>query len=81
MPSQPHPLEMVERMFLETLCRCVSRCEKDGRTLILVNGEAPYARFSFRTFRFTEHQNLTLSTFYLQCVAHLCETSACPSRQ
>uniref|UniRef100_UPI00398E7D81 zona pellucida-like domain-containing protein 1 n=1 Tax=Pristiophorus japonicus TaxID=55135 RepID=UPI00398E7D81 len=56
-------------------------CARDPKTSILLNGEAPYARFSFRTFRFLEHSKLPLSTFYLQCVVRLCERSACQSLQ
>ncbi|XP_072322912.1 zona pellucida-like domain-containing protein 1 isoform X2 [Scyliorhinus torazame] len=54
-------------------------CVKNEKTSILVNGEAPYAHFSFQAFRFIEHSDLPLSTFYLQCAARICEISVCPS--
>ncbi|XP_016422626.1 zona pellucida-like domain-containing protein 1 [Sinocyclocheilus rhinocerous] len=44
-----------------------------------VNGEQQVARFSFETFRFVEHRNKTVSTFYLHCTTRLCESSFCRS--
>lgn len=35
------------------------------------------AYFSFEAFRFVEHKNQTVSTFYLHCVTRLCEVSSC----
>ncbi|MGH0182281.1 UNVERIFIED_CONTAM: hypothetical protein FKN15_026008, partial [Acipenser sinensis] len=46
-------------------------------TTIIVNGDTQYARFSFPAFRFTEQQNLTVSTYYLHCITRLCDSSAC----
>lgn len=44
-----------------------------------VNWEQQVARFSFETFRFVEHRNRTVSTFYLHCITRLCESSFCRS--
>ncbi|XP_039618453.1 zona pellucida-like domain-containing protein 1 [Polypterus senegalus] len=52
-------------------------CSKDGQTVIEINGLQQVARFSFEAFRFVEHRNLTVSTFYLHCITRLCEKSAC----
>ncbi|XP_033866593.3 zona pellucida-like domain-containing protein 1 [Acipenser ruthenus] len=52
-------------------------CSEDKRTTIIVNGDTQYARFSFPAFRFTEQQNLTVSTYYLHCITRLCDSSAC----
>ncbi|XP_041088518.1 zona pellucida-like domain-containing protein 1 [Polyodon spathula] len=52
-------------------------CSGDKRTTIIVNGDTQYARFSFPAFRFTEQQNLTVSTYYLHCITRLCDSSFC----
>ncbi|XP_041098398.1 zona pellucida-like domain-containing protein 1 [Polyodon spathula] len=52
-------------------------CTRDGQTVIISNGQEQLARFSFETFRFVEHKNLPVSTFYLHCATRLCEKSAC----
>ncbi|XP_028825762.1 zona pellucida-like domain-containing protein 1 [Denticeps clupeoides] len=54
-------------------------CTKDGQTVVPLNGIAQRAQFSFEAFRFVEHKNLTVSTFYLHCVTRLCENSSCAS--
>ncbi|KAM9469030.1 zona pellucida-like domain-containing protein 1 [Clarias gariepinus] len=54
-------------------------CKRDGQTVVYLNGESQEARFSFEAFHFVEHQNVTVSTFYLHCVTRLCENSTCPS--
>ncbi|TRY90566.1 hypothetical protein DNTS_018349 [Danionella cerebrum] len=54
-------------------------CHQDQQTIIYVNGEQQVARFSFETFRFIEHRNKTVSTFYLHCATRLCESSFCTS--
>ncbi|XP_061917814.1 zona pellucida-like domain-containing protein 1 [Entelurus aequoreus] len=52
-------------------------CTRDAQTKVELNGESQEARFSFEAFRFLEHKNLTVSTFYLHCVTRLCEVSTC----
>ncbi|MGH0178965.1 UNVERIFIED_CONTAM: hypothetical protein FKN15_000416 [Acipenser sinensis] len=52
-------------------------CTRDGQTVIVSNGQEQLARFSFEAFRFVEHKNLPVSTFYLHCATRLCEKSAC----
>ncbi|XP_053095807.1 zona pellucida-like domain-containing protein 1 [Pangasianodon hypophthalmus] len=54
-------------------------CRRDGQTVVYLNGVSQEARFSFEAFHFVEHQNKTVSTFYLHCVTRLCENSTCPS--
>uniref|UniRef100_A0A673K0J0 Si:ch73-261i21.5 n=1 Tax=Sinocyclocheilus rhinocerous TaxID=307959 RepID=A0A673K0J0_9TELE len=54
-------------------------CNLDLQTIMGVNGEQQVARFSFETFRFVEHRNKTVSTFYLHCTTRLCESSFCRS--
>ncbi|XP_055064260.1 zona pellucida-like domain-containing protein 1 [Misgurnus anguillicaudatus] len=52
-------------------------CNHDPQTIIGVNGEQQVARFSFETFRFVEHRNRSVSTYYVHCTTRLCETSFC----
>ncbi|XP_067307957.1 zona pellucida-like domain-containing protein 1 [Pseudorasbora parva] len=52
-------------------------CTRDAQTILDLNGLSQEARFSFEAFRFVEHKNLTVSTFYLHCVTRLCENSTC----
>ncbi|XP_070826187.1 zona pellucida-like domain-containing protein 1 [Chaetodon trifascialis] len=52
-------------------------CNRDAQTKVEVNGIAQMAYFSFEAFRFVEHKNQTVSTFYLHCVTRLCEVSSC----
>uniref|UniRef100_A0A3P9HV43 Si:dkey-4p15.5 n=1 Tax=Oryzias latipes TaxID=8090 RepID=A0A3P9HV43_ORYLA len=54
-------------------------CTRDAQTKIELNGVSQTARFSFEAFRFVEHKNLTVSTFYLHCATRLCEASNCAS--
>uniref|UniRef100_A0A667Z6H1 Si:ch73-261i21.5 n=1 Tax=Myripristis murdjan TaxID=586833 RepID=A0A667Z6H1_9TELE len=54
-------------------------CDRDGQTVIGVNGQQQEARFSFEAFRFVQEENRTLSTFYLHCATRLCERSFCSS--
>ncbi|XP_030648973.1 zona pellucida-like domain-containing protein 1 [Chanos chanos] len=54
-------------------------CNRDGQTVIALNGESQVARFSFEAFRFVEHKNKTVSTFYLHCATRLCERTFCNS--
>ncbi|XP_071392446.1 zona pellucida-like domain-containing protein 1 [Centroberyx affinis] len=52
-------------------------CTRDGQTLMELNGDAQNAHFSFEAFRFVEHKNQTISTFYLHCVTRLCQVAQC----
>ncbi|XP_021335069.2 zona pellucida-like domain-containing protein 1 isoform X1 [Danio rerio] len=54
-------------------------CYKEPQTVMFVNGELQTARFSFETFRFTEHRNRTVSTSYIHCATRLCEKTFCRS--
>ncbi|XP_067112959.1 zona pellucida-like domain-containing protein 1 isoform X2 [Osmerus mordax] len=72
--TSPHPVN-------STYYDLFVGCNRDGQTVIGVNGQQQVARFSFEAFRFVQHQNRTLSTFYLHCIARLCETSLCSSLQ
>ncbi|XP_007554467.1 zona pellucida-like domain-containing protein 1 isoform X1 [Poecilia formosa] len=54
-------------------------CTRDPQTKVEENGISQKAQFSFEAFRFIEHKNLTVSTFYLHCVTRLCEKSTCSS--
>lgn len=53
------------------------RCTRDEQTRVELNGASQEAHFSFEAFRFVEHKNQTISTFYLHCVTRLCEVSSC----
>ncbi|KAE8295133.1 Zona pellucida-like domain-containing protein 1 [Larimichthys crocea] len=52
-------------------------CVRDPQTMVDINGVSQVAHFSFAAFRFVEHKNLTVSTFYLHCTTRLCEVSTC----
>uniref|UniRef100_A0AAR2M4V3 ZP domain-containing protein n=1 Tax=Pygocentrus nattereri TaxID=42514 RepID=A0AAR2M4V3_PYGNA len=52
-------------------------CNRDGQTVIGANGEGQESRFSFEAFRFVEHKNQTISTFYLHCATRLCDRAIC----
>ncbi|XP_056450619.1 zona pellucida-like domain-containing protein 1 [Gadus chalcogrammus] len=52
-------------------------CNKDGQTIIAINGMDQNARFSFEAFRFVQQR--TSATFYLHCSTRLCERSSCPA--
>ncbi|XP_056905491.1 zona pellucida-like domain-containing protein 1 isoform X2 [Takifugu flavidus] len=54
-------------------------CTRDAQTKLEQNGEAQSANFSFEAFRFVEHKNQPISTFYLHCITRLCEVSSCAS--
>ncbi|XP_016308351.1 zona pellucida-like domain-containing protein 1 [Sinocyclocheilus anshuiensis] len=54
-------------------------CNRDAQTKIDWNGISQVALFSFEAFRFVEHKNLSISTFYLHCATRLCENSTCAS--
>ncbi|CAL8362609.1 unnamed protein product [Merluccius merluccius] len=52
-------------------------CDRDGQTKLESNGVSQIAHFSFEAFRFVEHKNKSISTFYLHCVTRLCEVDKC----
>eukprot|EP00064_Thunnus_orientalis_P000554 superscaffoldBa00000028_g555 len=54
-------------------------CNRDGQTVMGINGEQQEARFSFEAFRFVHHMDSTLSTYYVHCATRLCVKSYCPS--
>ncbi|XP_047450496.1 zona pellucida-like domain-containing protein 1 [Mugil cephalus] len=54
-------------------------CTRDAQTKVELNGVSQKAHFSFEAFRFVEHKNQTVSTFYLHCATRLCEASTCSS--
>ncbi|XP_063348620.1 zona pellucida-like domain-containing protein 1 [Pelmatolapia mariae] len=54
-------------------------CTRDAQTVVEQNGVSHTANFNFEAFRFVEHKNRTVSTFYLHCVTRLCEASTCSS--
>ncbi|KAM3616052.1 uncharacterized protein V6R79_011421 [Siganus canaliculatus] len=70
--TQPDPL-------LRTFYDLFVGCTRDGQTKVELNGLSQKAYFSFEAFRFVEHKNQTVSTFYLHCVTRLCEVSSCSS--
>lgn len=57
----------------------IHRCTRDSQTKVEVNGLSQKAQFSFEAFRFVEHKNMTVSTFYLHCTTRLCEVATCQS--
>ncbi|XP_066506224.1 zona pellucida-like domain-containing protein 1 [Hoplias malabaricus] len=52
-------------------------CNRDSQTVMGPNGVGQDARFSFEAFRFVEHRNQTISTFYLHCATRLCDRTIC----
>uniref|UniRef100_A0A3Q3JJ79 ZP domain-containing protein n=1 Tax=Monopterus albus TaxID=43700 RepID=A0A3Q3JJ79_MONAL len=54
-------------------------CARDPQTTITLNGVTQIAHFTFEAFRFIEHKNLSVSTFYLHCLVRLCDVSTCTS--
>ncbi|XP_022049835.2 zona pellucida-like domain-containing protein 1 [Acanthochromis polyacanthus] len=52
-------------------------CTFDGQTKVELNGKGQKAYFSFEAFRFVEHKNLTVSTFYVHCAVRLCKDEDC----
>ncbi|XP_075876141.1 zona pellucida-like domain-containing protein 1 [Nelusetta ayraudi] len=54
-------------------------CNRDGQTVMGVNGEEQTARFSFETFRFIQSMEETVSTYYVHCATRLCVHSFCPT--
>ncbi|XP_029302362.1 zona pellucida-like domain-containing protein 1 [Cottoperca gobio] len=70
--TRPYPM-------LNTYYDLFVGCQRDKQTKVELNGVSQEAHFSFETFRFVEHKNQTVSTFYLHCVTRLCEASSCSS--
>uniref|UniRef100_A0AAY4B4F8 ZP domain-containing protein n=1 Tax=Denticeps clupeoides TaxID=299321 RepID=A0AAY4B4F8_9TELE len=68
----PYP---VNRSFFDLFVGC----NHDAQTVMGVNGASQQARFSFEAFRFVEHRNQTVSTFYIHCATRLCERTYCSS--
>uniref|UniRef100_A0A3P8T719 Si:ch73-261i21.5 n=1 Tax=Amphiprion percula TaxID=161767 RepID=A0A3P8T719_AMPPE len=54
-------------------------CNRDGQTVMGVNGEQQKARFSFEAFRFVQSGDATLSTYYVHCATRLCVNTFCPT--
>ncbi|XP_047450600.1 zona pellucida-like domain-containing protein 1 [Mugil cephalus] len=54
-------------------------CSRGAQTKVELNGMSQKAHFSFEAFRFVEHKNQTVSTFFLHCATRLCETPTCRS--
>ncbi|XP_041808936.1 zona pellucida-like domain-containing protein 1 [Chelmon rostratus] len=54
-------------------------CNRDGQTVMGVNGEQQEARFSFEAFRFVQNTEATISTYYVHCATRLCMNSFCPT--
>ncbi|XP_030601008.1 zona pellucida-like domain-containing protein 1 [Archocentrus centrarchus] len=70
--TSPHPMQ-------STSYDLFVGCTRDAQTVIDMNGLSHRAQFHFEAFRFVEHKNRTVSTFYLHCVTRLCEVSTCSS--
>lgn len=66
----PHRVRLLHASLLP-------RCNRDSQTKVDLNGLSQKAQFSFEAFRFLEHRNLTVSTFYLHCATRLCEVATC----
>ncbi|XP_033496472.1 zona pellucida-like domain-containing protein 1 [Epinephelus lanceolatus] len=54
-------------------------CNRDGQTVMDINGEQQEARFSFEAFRFIQSTGDTLSTYYVHCATRLCVNTFCPN--
>ncbi|CAL9684108.1 unnamed protein product [Knipowitschia caucasica] len=54
-------------------------CDFDPQTQLQENGDSQTAKFVFEAFRFMEHKNMAVSSFYLHCITRLCNVSACES--
>ncbi|CAF98586.1 unnamed protein product [Tetraodon nigroviridis] len=54
-------------------------CNRDGQTVIGVNGDEQVARFSFEAFRFIHSTEATFSTYYVHCATRLCVNDFCTS--
>ncbi|XP_076002378.1 zona pellucida-like domain-containing protein 1 [Genypterus blacodes] len=52
-------------------------CDHDPQTKVIMNGDTQQALFEFEAFRFVEHNNLKVSTFYLHCITRLCDVNKC----
>ncbi|XP_054482409.1 zona pellucida-like domain-containing protein 1 [Anoplopoma fimbria] len=54
-------------------------CNRDGQTVLGVNGAQQKAQFSFEAFRFVQSTDERLSTYYVHCATRLCVNSFCPN--
>ncbi|KAM8740989.1 zona pellucida-like domain-containing protein 1 [Acanthopagrus schlegelii] len=54
-------------------------CNRDGQTVMGINGQQQKARFSFEAFRFVQFTGSALSTYYVHCATRLCVNSFCPT--
>ncbi|XP_035521949.1 zona pellucida-like domain-containing protein 1 [Morone saxatilis] len=54
-------------------------CNRDGQTIMGVNGQQQEARFSFEAFRFIQNSDTTFSMYYVHCATRLCVNSFCPN--
>ncbi|XP_044078615.1 zona pellucida-like domain-containing protein 1 [Siniperca chuatsi] len=54
-------------------------CNRDGQTIMGVNGEQQEARFSFEAFRFVQNTDAPLSIYYVHCAIRLCVNWFCPN--
>ncbi|XP_042355556.1 zona pellucida-like domain-containing protein 1 [Plectropomus leopardus] len=53
-------------------------CNRDGQTVMGVNGVQQEARFSFEAFRFVQSTDAIISTYYVHCATRLCVNTFCP---
>ncbi|XP_047463104.1 zona pellucida-like domain-containing protein 1 [Mugil cephalus] len=53
-------------------------CNRDGQTVMGVNGMQQEARFSFEAFRFVHGADEMVSIYYLHCATRLCLNTYCP---
>ncbi|XP_051252947.1 zona pellucida-like domain-containing protein 1 isoform X3 [Dicentrarchus labrax] len=68
--TSPYPVQ-------STYYDLIMGCTRGAQTKVELNGVSQKATFSFEAFRFVEHKNQTVSTFYLHCATRLCEVSSC----
>ncbi|KAJ3591486.1 hypothetical protein NHX12_009430 [Muraenolepis orangiensis] len=57
----------------------ITRCNLDEQTKVELNGVSQMANFSFEAFRFVEHRNNSISTFFVHCITRLCAVEDCPA--
>ncbi|AWO98842.1 putative zona pellucida-like domain-containing protein 1 [Scophthalmus maximus] len=53
------------------------RCTLNPQIKVELNGVSQMANFSFEAFRFVDHKEQIVSTYYVHCVTRLCETTSC----
>uniref|UniRef100_A0A8D3A7Y1 Si:dkey-4p15.5 n=1 Tax=Scophthalmus maximus TaxID=52904 RepID=A0A8D3A7Y1_SCOMX len=52
-------------------------CTLNPQIKVELNGVSQMANFSFEAFRFVDHKEQIVSTYYVHCVTRLCETTSC----